>query len=207
MRHTVRYHLRALVRPLKRRATGLKGSSSSKASIACGGPCHYHNQHHNRSAYSLLPADDMLLDESIELLPPPRMVPAAAAAFDRPSTAPSSPASSRPALMASTSTSTLDTSCGPSTPRSETPSDLPDIAAQRRRRRRETWAKSLALDTLFLLPDEDGVEQKKDDDVETKPRDTLRTKRDSFMWMKFDGHGSGLAWADGARLAGAPMVM
>ncbi|KAK7726048.1 hypothetical protein SLS57_003638 [Botryosphaeria dothidea] len=206
MRHTVRYHLRALVRPLKRRATGLKGSSSSKAPIACGGPCHYHNQHHNRSAYSLLPADDMLLDESIELLPPPRMVPAAAA-FDRPSTAPSSPASSRPALMATTSTSTLDTSCGPSTPRSETPSDLPDIAAQRRRRRRETWAKSLALDTLFFLPDEDGVEQKKDGDVETKPRDTLRTKRDSFMWMKFDGHGSGLAWADGARLAGAPMVM
>ncbi|KAH7060882.1 hypothetical protein B0J12DRAFT_696211 [Macrophomina phaseolina] len=209
MRHTVRYHLRALVRRLKRRADGIKANNASRAApMACGAPCHYHYQPHtNRSAYSLLSADDMLLDDSIELLPPPRMVPAASG---RPSAALSSPSSSsRPPSHSGASTSTLDT-CSPPTPRSETLSDnsSSNSAGQRRCRRRETWTKSLALDALFFLLDEEGREEEKEDrGAETKPRDALRTKRDSFMWMKFDGHGGGLAWADGARLAGVPVVM
>ncbi|GME22391.1 hypothetical protein GTA08_BOTSDO13373 [Neofusicoccum parvum] len=209
MRHTVRYHLRALVRPLKRRVA-VKGSPSKGNAPQCAIPCHYQPTAHSRSAYSLIPTDDdALLDDSIELLPPARFP---ENTFARPSTAPgpSSPSSlRRPAFTSSTTT--LDSSFGPSTPSSSSSCTAAaatddDKRLARRRRRRETWAKSLALDNLFFLEGEDGEEEKKKEDVDKAPRDPLKTKRDSFMWMKFDGYGSSLAWADGARLTGA-MVM
>lgn len=58
----------------------------------------------------------------------------------------------------------------------------------------------MALDSLFF---EGGEHTSVDVGTDQGQRSARETKRDSFMWMKFDGHtGGAVAWADGVRLAG-----
>ncbi|OJD32869.1 uncharacterized protein BKCO1_3500075 [Diplodia corticola] len=227
MRHATLYHLRAFLRPLKRRVR--KGKSRAI-------PCGNHRHHQSHSGYNpLLPFHDDDNDDrgpegedAIELLPPARPV-TDPCLLIRPTSAPgpSPPSLSSSSLTlapASASTCTLASSspsaCHPSlsfSPSCTTPTctDRPVSAGcqkkekEKKSSRRETWTKSLlALDSLFFENGGD-VERTTAAAVDAhaaadgKKRPGVReSRRDSFMWMKFDGHtGGAVAWADGARLA------